>query len=102
MLGNESLLAQTRRRISPLFDADEVITVVAKQHEAYYSQEFSAGPRAAVIVQPENRGTGVAIGAAILMLRELDPEAIVVSFPCDHHYRNEAAFGCMSMTLENF
>jgi len=26
------------------------------------------------------------------MLRELDAETIVVSFPCGRHYRNEAAF----------
>jgi mannose-1-phosphate guanylyltransferase len=45
-----------------------------------------------VIKQPENRGTGVAIGAAILMLRSLDAEAIVVGLPCDHHYTNEGAF----------
>lgn len=91
MLGNESLLTQTRRRISPLFDGDEIITVVTKKHEPYYAHEFNDG-KAAVIVQPDNRGTGIAIGAAILTLREIDAEAIVVSFPCDHHYRNEAAF----------
>jgi pimeloyl-ACP methyl ester carboxylesterase len=45
-----------------------------------------------VIAQPENRGTGVAIATAILMLRDLDPEAIVAAFPCDHHYSDEAAF----------
>ncbi|MGH9627942.1 MAG: hypothetical protein ACRD7E_06330, partial [Bryobacteraceae bacterium] len=38
------------------------------------------------------RGTGVAIAAAILILRELDAQAIVASFPRDHHYRHEAAF----------
>jgi mannose-1-phosphate guanylyltransferase len=92
LLGDESLLTQTRRRISPLFDADKLITVVAKKHEAFYSREFDGWPRTAVLVQPENRGTGVAIAAAILMLRELDAEAIVASFPCDHHYRHEAAF----------
>ncbi|HTF71489.1 MAG TPA: sugar phosphate nucleotidyltransferase, partial [Edaphobacter sp.] len=37
-------------------------------------------------------GTGVAIATAILMLRDLDSEAIVAAFPCDHHYSNEAAF----------
>jgi mannose-1-phosphate guanylyltransferase len=45
-----------------------------------------------VIAQPENRGTGVAIATAILMLRDLDPEAIVAAFPCDHHCSDEAAF----------
>ena len=92
MLGDETLLTQTRRRISPLFDADKVITVVTKKHEAFYSREPGIWPQTAVIVQPENRGTGVGIATAILMLRDLDPEAIVAAFPCDHHYSDEAAF----------
>ena len=45
-----------------------------------------------MIAQPENRGTGVAIATAILMLHDLDSEAIVAAFPCDHHYASEAAF----------
>jgi mannose-1-phosphate guanylyltransferase len=53
MLGDESLLTQTRRRINPLFDADEIITVVAKKHETYYSPELNHKSRSAVIVQPE-------------------------------------------------
>jgi len=92
MLGDQSLLTQTQRRISPLFDPDKVITVVTKKHEAFYSRELSDFPPTAVIAQPENRGTGVAIATAILMLRELDANAIVAAFPCDHHYRNERAF----------
>ena len=92
ILGDESLLAQTRRRISPLFEADKVIAVVTKKHERFYSRELNDWPQTAVIAQPENRGTGVAIATAILMLRELDAEAMVAAFPCDHHYSNEAAF----------
>src|SRR5882724_5254972 len=92
MLGDETLLTQTRRRISPLFETDKIITVVTKKHEEFYSRELNDWPRTAVVAQPENRGTGVAIATAILMLRELDPEAIVAAFPCDHHYRNEHAF----------
>jgi len=92
ILGDETLLTQTRRRISPLFDRDKMITVVTKKHEEFYSRELHDWPSTAIVAQPENRGTGVAIATAILMLRELDPEAIVAAFPCDHHYRNEDAF----------
>jgi mannose-1-phosphate guanylyltransferase len=92
MLGDETLLAQTRRRISPLFDSDRMITVVTKRHEEFYSRELNKWPHATVVAQPENRGTGVALATAILMLRELDADAIVAAFPCDHYYRNERAF----------
>ena len=87
MLGDETLLTQTRRRISPLFDANKTITVVTKKHEQFYSRELKDWPRTTVVAQPENRGTGVAIATAILMLRELDPEAIVVGRLCGRQRR---------------
>ena len=92
MFGDETLLKQTRRRISPLFDSDKMITVVTKQHEEFYSRELNDWPHTTVVAQPENRGTGVALATAILMLRELDADAIVAAFPCDRYYRNEHAF----------
>jgi len=92
MLGDETLVTQTRRRISPLFDSDKMITIVTKQHEEFYSRELDDRPQTRAVVQPANRGTGVALAAAILMLRELDADAIVAAFPCDHYYRNEHAF----------
>lgn len=91
MLGDETLLTQTRQRISELIDERNIVTVVTRKHEPYFSGELGIWPRARILVQPENRGTGVAIGAAVLMLSELDPEAIVAAFPSDHHYSNESA-----------
>jgi len=71
MLGDETLVTQTRRRISPLFDSDKMITIVTKQHKEFYSRELDDWPQTRAVVQPANRGTGVALAAAILMLREL-------------------------------
>ena len=90
--GEQTLLAQTRRRISPLFDPDRVIAVVTKKHERFYSGELIDSPRIELIEQPENRGTGVAIATSLLMLRGVADEAIVAFFPCDHHYSNEVVF----------
>jgi len=92
ILGDKSLLTQTRRRISPLFDPGRVIAVVTRKHERFYSRELHDLPQTAVVAQPENHGTVVAIATAILMLRDLDADAIVTAFHCDHHYSNEAAF----------
>ena len=91
ILEQESLFTQTRRRIGPLFHGGNVIAVVTKKHEEFYSRELNDWPQTTVIEQPDNRGTGVAIATAILMLRDLDSEAVVAAFPCDHHYANEAA-----------
>lgn len=91
VIGDETLLTQTRRRISPLIEAGKMVTVVTRRHETYFAQEFGSCALEAIVVQPENRGTAVAIGAAILTIVGVDPEAVVAVFPSDHHYGNEAA-----------
>lgn len=92
ILGAESLLTRTRRRISPLFQADRMILVVTKKHETFYLPELSDWPSPAVLAQPDNRGTGAAIATAILKRCDLKADAVIAVFPCDHHYMNEAAF----------
>ncbi|HYO83799.1 MAG TPA: sugar phosphate nucleotidyltransferase [Bryobacteraceae bacterium] len=92
LLGDESLLTQTRRRLNPLFDPNRMLTVVTKQHERFYARELGDQPKAAIIAQPEDRGTGVAIARAMLTIHlERDSDAIVAVFPCDHHYADEPA-----------
>ena len=46
-----------------------------------------------IVVQPSNRGTGVAIIAALLQLSQSAPETIVGFFPSDHYFADDAAFG---------
>jgi mannose-1-phosphate guanylyltransferase len=42
--------------------------------------------------QPANRGTAVALIAALLQLLQFKPDAIVGIFPSDHYYANNEAF----------
>lgn len=92
VIGEDSLLSQTRRRILPLFESQRTMAVVTKKHEPFYSSQLNDLPSRSLLIQPENRGTGIAIAAAVAILLEEDPDAIAAFFPCDHHYANEPAF----------
>jgi mannose-1-phosphate guanylyltransferase len=92
ILGGESLLGQTRRRICPLFHGDRTLAVVTRKHESFYARELGDLRETAIVAQPENLGTGIAIAAMILTVLERDADAIVAFFPCDHHYTDESAF----------
>jgi mannose-1-phosphate guanylyltransferase len=85
-------LGQTRRRICPLFHSDRTLAVVTRKHESFYVRELKDLQKTAIVAQPENRGTGTAMAAAILTVIERDADAVVAFFPCDHHYTDEPAF----------
>jgi mannose-1-phosphate guanylyltransferase len=52
-----------------------------------------------LLLQPDDRGTAAAVLVAAHRIRDMDPEAMVVVFPCDHYIGDEVAFlGCVEET----
>lgn len=90
--GGKSLLSQTRERLDPLFRRDRRLFVVTRAHQAFYRDELQDADDSCMLVQPQNRGTGVAIAAARLRIQQREADPLVAFFPCDHFYSNEDAF----------
>ena len=93
IIGGESLIAQTRARIKPLFHTDQELFVVTRAHESYYREELRDVDDSRIISQPLNRGTGVAVAIALLHILERDADAVVIFLPCDHYYSDSEACG---------
>jgi mannose-1-phosphate guanylyltransferase len=91
ILGGESLLAQTRARLEPLFQVERELFLVTRAHEPYYRQELQNVDDSRIISQPLNRGTGVAVVLALLHILQRDPDAVVIFVPCDHYYSDAEA-----------
>jgi mannose-1-phosphate guanylyltransferase len=92
LMGGDSLLTQTSRRIAPLFADDRQLYVLTRAHQVFYRDEFSFLKTASILEQPCNRGTAVAIGAAAVRILKNASDPLVAFFPSDHHYSNDAAF----------
>lgn len=93
IFGGKSLLSHTRDRLRPIFAEDQVAFVVIRNHERFYTNELADVDASRIVAQPSNRGTGVAIIAALLQLLNSAPGAIVAFFPSDHYFADDAAFG---------
>jgi mannose-1-phosphate guanylyltransferase len=92
LFGGKSLLIQTRERIERLFSRDRTTFVVTRDHERYYREDLAGVIPSRILVQPRNRGTGVAIAAALTRILQYEPNPFVTFFPCDHYYSNDDAF----------
>jgi mannose-1-phosphate guanylyltransferase len=92
IFGDKSLLNQTRERVSPLFPSGRTMFVVTKSHEKFYREDLLNAGDSHIIEQPRNRGTGVAVAAALLRILQSDADPVVAFFPCDHYYSNDDAF----------
>lgn len=91
VIGGETLLEQTSRRISSLVPRDKTIVVGNEKHMRTFGADLSAAG-STVIAQPENRGTVPAILYGLKTIEERDPDGRVALFPSDHYFESEAAF----------
>ena len=88
--GQESMLRWAVKRAARTVSWDRIVTVVAAQHRRWWETELSDLPRANVVVQPENKGTGPGILLPLLHVLRQDPLARVVVLPSDHYVSDEA------------
>jgi mannose-1-phosphate guanylyltransferase len=92
ILGRETLLDQTRRRVALSVEQDKTLLVLTESHKPFYQPLMESLSRNLLLVQPENKGTAPAILYPLLRIAEESPEAIVAIFPSDHHFSDDEKF----------
>lgn len=91
IVGDQTLLQQTRRRASRMIKPDQTLLVTTATHERYYADQVAGVPASCLVAQPRNQGTAPAIVYSLMRVREIDSNAVVAFFPSDHYFSNEEA-----------
>ncbi len=92
VLGRETLLGQTVRRVGETIPSARTLLVVTRSHERYYAPLLPDLGPLPLVIQPENRGTAPAILYALLRIAAVDPLAWVALFPSDHYVSDDHTF----------
>jgi len=92
IVGEETLLQQTRRRVSRLVPRWRTLLMLTKTHESFYADQVAALPSSSVLIQPSDQGMAPAILYSLMRLCEMDPKAVVAFFPSDHYFSDDDAF----------
>lgn len=92
VLGGETLLDQTRRRVRLSVRPEQTLLVLTQTHERFYDLQLSDVPRERLVIQPKNAGTAPAILYSLLRLSKMAPSSTVAFFPSDHYFSDDAAF----------
>ena len=93
-VGRHSMVEQTFHRVERLIPADQIHTVVSRQHllHAEVRRQLANRPRETVVVQPSNKETGPGILLPLAFIYKRCPEAIIALFPSDHFILEEERF----------
>ncbi len=95
IIGDETLIQQTMRRVLGCASADRVL-ISANPSQAdsirVQLQEWKEAIRDNFIIEPEGRNTAPAIALAALELVRRDPDAVMLVLPADHVIKRERQF----------
>lgn len=92
ILGDETLLDETRHRVALSLSPLRTLVVLTRHHEAYYGLGLADAPPHRLVVQPENRGTAPAILYALARIGRAGATDAVAIFPSDHYVSSDEAF----------
>ena len=92
VVGGDTLLNQTRRRVALSFEPNHTSIVVTQKHRRFYQQLANEISRDLLLEQPLNKGTAPAILYALLRVATKAPKAVVALFPSDHYFADDEEF----------
>jgi mannose-1-phosphate guanylyltransferase len=92
ILGRETLLEQTRRRVALAVSRNRTVVVVTGAHERFYARDLPTLDSRNLVVQPANRGTAPAILYSLLRIAEVATNDLVAIFPSDHFVSDDGRF----------
>lgn len=92
VLGKETLLETTRKRLALRFGSNAIFYCLTQAHDRFYNPILDGVHSRNKIIQPTNKGTAPAILYALRRLSKLDPESSVAFFPSDHYIADDRLF----------
>lgn len=98
LVGNEPLIKDTYRRLLRAFPEEKIYFSVSAPLAELLLQHFPDWPVERLIIEPEKRDTGAAMGYVAAVLELQDPDEPIVFVPADHFIGNEEKFlNCLTV-----
>jgi len=82
--GERTMLQEAVDRIEPLIPQERILIITNREYLPLVKEQLPGLPASNAIGERASRGTAPAIGLAAVILRRLDPDAIMVVLTADH------------------
>jgi mannose-1-phosphate guanylyltransferase len=92
LLGEKTLLRGTFERLEGLIAPERTWSVVAEPLAQATARELPEVPPKQILAEPVGRNTAPCVAFAATWISRIDPEAVLVVLPADHHIADAAKF----------
>ncbi|MBU1202996.1 mannose-1-phosphate guanylyltransferase [Patescibacteria group bacterium] len=91
LLSDKTLLQNTYDRVASSFDKKNIFVVSCQNIVDNIRQQIDILPEN-ILIEPQAKGTAIAIALATLKIKNIDPQAIIVTVNSDHFIKNEKEY----------
>ncbi len=92
LFGDSTLLESTYARARTLFPKERIFVVTHAREASRIRRELPQMPQQQLVIEPEKRGTGTAIGFALVHILARDPKALLLTLNSDAWVQDERRF----------
>ncbi|KPU43706.1 mannose-1-phosphate guanylyltransferase 1 [Oxobacter pfennigii] len=92
LLGNETMIQSTVRRINRLIPCDNIYIITNEMYKELVKEQLPTINEENIIVEPVARNTAACIGLACAFIKKKDKHANMVVLPSDHLIKDEDRF----------
>ncbi|MBI1907880.1 mannose-1-phosphate guanylyltransferase [Candidatus Uhrbacteria bacterium] len=98
VIGSEPLICDAYRRLLQVFTPEQILFSTSPGFDRLIHEHFSEIPSERILVEPERRDTGPAMGYVAALLELQDPDEPIVFIPSDHYIGDDGTFlRCLSV-----
>jgi mannose-1-phosphate guanylyltransferase len=92
LLGERTLFQDSLDRLEGFIPPERVLVVTTSSQAEELKKQAPQLSQENFLIEPQPRGTASVVGLAAVVLRKLDPEAIMIVLTSDHYIRNNDLF----------
>lgn len=92
ILGDGTMIQNTVARLQPMVPFQDIFIVTNRSQVEAIHQQTPQIPRENIIAEPFGRNTAPCVALAATILRDRDPEGVMVVLPADHWIQNVGEF----------
>jgi mannose-1-phosphate guanylyltransferase len=92
LLGEDTMIQMTVKRVEKLMPIDRIFVVTAKQYVEIVKEQLPNLPERNIIVEPVGKNTAPCIALSAFMIKKYYEDATIAVLPADHLIKDEKSF----------
>ena len=96
--GKRSLLQETVHRAKWVVPASRIWVITIKQSASAVGKQLIGFPGIKIVQEPFGRNTAAAVGLGAVLIKRIDPDAVIMVLPADHLIKDRKKF-CSAVRL---